>query len=109
MPVGTRVQSAAINGHIYELETTEPGLFEDGQTQASIPVRAVEPGSGFNLAPGYYAILPVPVPGIVQVVNLDGWLSVPGADSNPTSNCACACVTSSPPSTSTTPTLCIAP
>ncbi|HCF5145949.1 TPA: baseplate J/gp47 family protein [Pseudomonas aeruginosa] len=83
VPVGTRVQSAAINGHIYELETTEPGLFEDGQTQASIPVRAVEPGSGFNLAPGYYAILPVPVPGIVQVVNLDGWLSVPGADSEP--------------------------
>ncbi|OPD77845.1 hypothetical protein AO920_32540, partial [Pseudomonas aeruginosa] len=85
VPAGTRVQSAAINGHVYELETTQPGLFNDGQTQVAIPVQAVEPGSGFNLAPGYYAILPVPVPGIVQVVNPDGWLTQPGADSEPDS------------------------
>ncbi|EQB0392829.1 baseplate J/gp47 family protein [Pseudomonas aeruginosa] len=85
VPAGTRVQSAAINGHVYELETTQPGMFNDGQTQVAIPVQAVEPGSGFNLAPGYYAILPVPIPGIVQVVNPDGWLTQPGADSEPDS------------------------
>lgn len=80
---GTRVQSAAINGHVYELNTTQPGTFADGQTQLSIPVQAIDAGSGFNLAPGYYAILPVPVAGIVQVVNTEHWLTTPGDDREP--------------------------
>lgn len=80
VPVGTVVQSAAINGHVYQLVTTAPGLFSDGLMQLEIPVEAVDTGSGFNLAPGYYAILPEPVPGIAQVVNNDGWLTTPGAD-----------------------------
>lgn len=80
---GTRVQSAAINGHVYELKTTQVGTFIDGQLQLAIPVEAVDAGSGFNLAPGYYAILPVPVPGIVQVVNADNWLTTPGDDREP--------------------------
>lgn len=83
VPVDTRVQSAAINGHVYELKTTLPGTFVDGESQLSIPVEAIEAGSGYNLAPGYYAILPVPVQGIVQVVNADNWLTQPGADSEP--------------------------
>ena len=81
--VGTRVQSAAINGHVYELITTVPGSFVDGQLQLAIPVEAIDAGSGFNLAPGYYAILPVPIPGIVQVVNTDNWLTSPGDDREP--------------------------
>ncbi|PMV27262.1 MULTISPECIES: baseplate J/gp47 family protein [unclassified Pseudomonas] len=83
VPAGTRVQSAAINGHVYELITTLPGTFADGEAQLAIPVEAIEAGSGYNLAPGYYAILPVPVPGIVQVVNTDDWLTQPGADAEP--------------------------
>lgn len=83
VPAGTRVQSAAINGHVYELKTTLPGTFDDGEAQLAIPVEAIEAGSGYNLAPGYYAILPVPVPGIIQVVNTDNWLTRPGADSEP--------------------------
>jgi len=83
VPAGTRVQSAAINGHVYELITTRPGIFADGASQLTIPVEATEAGSGYNLAPGYYAILPVPVPGIVQVVNTDDWLTQPGADAEP--------------------------
>ena len=83
VPAGTRVQSAAINGHVYELKTTLPASFADGQSQLSIPVEAIEAGSGFNLAPGYYAILPVPVPGIIQVVNTDHWLTTPGDDREP--------------------------
>lgn len=80
VPAGTVVQSAAINGHIYQLVTTAVGQFTDGVMQLDIPVEAVDTGSGYNLAPGYYAILPTPVPGIAQVVNADGWLSSPGAD-----------------------------
>nr|WP_284738827.1 baseplate J/gp47 family protein [Pseudomonas marginalis] len=83
VPAGTRVQSAAINGHLYELITTLPGAFADGESQLAIPVEAIEAGSGYNLAPGYYAILPVPVPGIVQVANADDWLTQPGADAEP--------------------------
>lgn len=83
VPVGTLVQSASINGHIYQVVTTAVGVFADGLMQLQIPAEAVDTGAGFNLAPGYYAILPVPVPGIAQVVNSDGWLATPGADPEP--------------------------
>lgn len=80
VPAGTIVQSPAINGRIYQLRTTAPGTFADGLMQLEIPVEAVESGSGYNLAPGYYAILPVPVAGIAQVANTEGWLTLPGDD-----------------------------
>ena len=83
MPAGIQVHSAAINGHIYQLVTTQAVTFADGVLQLEVPTEAQEVGSGFNLAPGYYAILPVPIPGIVQVVNTDGWLIAPGADPEP--------------------------
>lgn len=80
VPIGTLVQSAVINGHAYQLVTTAVGSFVDGLLQLKIPVEAVDAGSGFNLAPGYYAILPTPVPGIVSVTNTEDWLTTPGAD-----------------------------
>ena len=83
LPAGILVQSAAINGHIYQLVTTQAATFTDGLMQLEVPVEAQEVGSGYNLAPGYYAILPVPIAGIVQVVNADGWLIAPGADPEP--------------------------
>ena len=83
VPAGTVVQSASINGHVYQVVTTAAGVFADGLMQLQIPVEAIDTGAGFNLAPGYYAILPVPVPGIAQVVNSDGWLTTLGADPEP--------------------------
>lgn len=83
MRAGVVVQSAAINGHVYQLVTTEDATFADGMQQLAIPVEAMQVGSGYNLAPGYYAILPEPVPGIAQVVNVDGWMTSPGADPEP--------------------------
>ncbi len=80
IPVGTRVQSIAINGNVYVVLTTVTTIFADGQAQVLVPVEASEAGSGFNLAPGYFSILPEPVPGVIQVVNAEGWLSRPGAD-----------------------------
>ena len=80
---GIAVQSAAINSNVYQLTTTAAATFQQGQLQLEVPVEANEAGSGYNLAPGYYAILPVPVPGIVQVANVDGWLESPGADPEP--------------------------
>ena len=83
MPAGVVVQSAAINGHVYQVATTEAVVFPDGLLQLSVPVEALEVGSGYNLAPGYYAILLEPIPGIAQVVNADGWMIAPGADPEP--------------------------
>ncbi len=83
VPAGTLIQSPAINGRVYQLVTTAEGQFSDGLMQLDIPVEAVEAGAGFNLAPGYYAILPVPVQGIAQVVNGESWLTTPGADPEP--------------------------
>nr|WP_178088550.1 MULTISPECIES: baseplate J/gp47 family protein [unclassified Pseudomonas] len=83
LPAGIVVQSSAINGHIYQLVTTTPATFADGLLQLEVPVEAQEVGSGYNLAPGYFAILPVPLAGIAQVVNADGWLISPGADAEP--------------------------
>lgn len=80
IPAGVRVQSVAINGNVYVLVTTAITQFQDGDSQVLAPVEAIEAGSGYNLAPGYYSILPEPIPGVIQVVNADGWLSQPGAD-----------------------------
>ena len=83
VPAGTLIQSPAINGRVYQVVTTAEGQFSDGLMQLDIPVEAVEAGVGFNLAPGYYAILPVPVQGIAQVANGESWLTTPGADPEP--------------------------
>lgn len=109
MPAGVVVMSPSINGHVYQLVTTEPAVFADGQLQQPVPAQAVEVGSGYNLAPGYYAILVEPIPGIAQVVNADNWMTEPGADQNRMTSCACACATSSRRSISGTPTRSIAP
>jgi uncharacterized phage protein gp47/JayE len=83
MRAGVVVQSAAINGNVYQMVTIEDAVFADGRLQQSVKVQAQQVGSGYNLAPGYYAILPEPVPGIVQVVNADNWMTSPGADPEP--------------------------
>lgn len=83
MRAGVVVQSAAINGHVYQLVTSEDAVFPEGRLQQLVKVQAQQVGSGYNLAPGYYAILPEPVTGIVQVVNDDGWMTSPGADPEP--------------------------
>ena len=80
VPTGTRIQSIAINGNVYVLVTTVATSFADGKSQVLVPAIATDAGSGFNLAPGYFSILPEPVPGVIQVVNAEGWLSQPGAD-----------------------------
>ncbi|MCG8295784.1 baseplate J/gp47 family protein [Pseudomonas entomophila] len=83
MRAGVVVRSPAINGHVYQLVTVEDALFPDGLLQLPVKAQAQTVGSGYNLAPGYYAILPEPLPGIAQVVNADGWMTAPGADAEP--------------------------
>lgn len=80
VPAGTRVQTERINGVVYVLEVTEDTTLADGLESAPVAVRATGTGSGYNLAPGYYRILPVAVAGIASVVNEDDWMVTPGAD-----------------------------
>ncbi|HGM6399579.1 TPA: baseplate J/gp47 family protein [Serratia marcescens] len=80
VPVGTVIQTERINGTIYRLLTTADVTIAPGTASALAPVVAELEGSGFNLAPGYYRILPVAVDGIASAVNEGDWLTQPGAD-----------------------------
>lgn len=80
VPAGTRVQTERINGVVYVLEVPEDTTLVEGVEGGSVAVRATGAGSGYNLAPGYYRILPVAVAGIASAVNEDDWLVTPGAD-----------------------------
>lgn len=77
---GTAVQTERINGVVYELKTTADFTIAGDVASALIPVVSVATGGAFNLAPGYYRILPVAVTGISRVVNDEDWLITPGAD-----------------------------
>ncbi|MCI9758165.1 baseplate J/gp47 family protein, partial [Proteus mirabilis] len=78
VPAGTIVQTERINGQIYSVVTTETVTIE--KESALIAVDASDAGGAFNLAPGYFRILPVAVPGIERAQNEENWLLVPGAD-----------------------------
>ncbi|MFV7361043.1 baseplate J/gp47 family protein [Citrobacter portucalensis] len=77
---GTLIQTERINGVVYTLATTADFTITADVSSAFIPVIASETGGAWNLAPGYYRILPVAVAGISRVVNEDDWLTTPGAD-----------------------------
>lgn len=80
VPAGTVVQTERINGVIYQLMVTTDTIIPANVASALIPVQAVGAGSAWNLAPGYYRILPVAVSGIASAVNEDDWLTQPGGD-----------------------------
>lgn len=83
IPAGTRVQTAPINGHVYELVTLKDQTFNEGELTLLVEAKATTSGSAYNLAPGYYCVLPEPIAGIVTVVNPNNWLTSPGADTEP--------------------------
>lgn len=80
VPAGTVVQTERINGVIYQLMVTADTIIPANVASALIPVQAAGAGSAWNLAPGYYRILPVAVSGIASAVNEDDWLTQPGGD-----------------------------
>lgn len=65
---------------MYELATTGDVVIPSGTASALLPVKATGTGGAYNLAPGYYRILPVAVDGISHVASEENWLTVPGAD-----------------------------
>lgn len=77
---GTVVQTERINGKVYALTTVADVTLPSGTASALLAVKATETGGAYNLAPGYYRILPVAVDGISHVASEENWLTVPGAD-----------------------------
>jgi len=80
LPAGTLVQTPSLNGTIYQLRVLTDTDFLPGLSTVDVAVEAVEAGAAFNLAAGYYAVLPVPIGNITGVTNDETWLVVPGAD-----------------------------
>lgn len=80
VPAGTVIQTERINGVVYALKVDADTTLAAGLASGLVPVTASEAGGAFNLAPGYYRILPVAVSGIGQAVNEDDWLLTPGAN-----------------------------
>ncbi|MGV4282549.1 baseplate J/gp47 family protein [Citrobacter freundii] len=77
---GAVVQTERINGKVYAVTTVADVTIPSGTANALLAVKATGTGGAYNLAPGYYRILPVAVDGISHVASEENWLTVPGAD-----------------------------
>ncbi|NDL64838.1 baseplate J/gp47 family protein [Acerihabitans arboris] len=80
IPAGTIIQTERINGIIYRLLTLVETVIPSGTASLAILTQAEGAGSAYNLAAGYYRILPTDIAGITSVENEDDWLTVPGSD-----------------------------
>jgi len=80
IPAGTVIQTERIDDKIYRVVTVAEVVITPGTASQAIAVKAEDAGTAYNLAPGYFRILPTEIPGITRVENLENWLSVPGAD-----------------------------
>lgn len=77
---GTVIQTERINGKVYAVSTVADVTLPSGTASALLAVKATGTGGAYNLAPGYFRILPVAVDGISHVASEENWLTVPGAD-----------------------------
>lgn len=77
---GTVIQTERINGKVYAVSTVADVTIPTGTANALLAVKATGTGGAYNLAPGYFRILPVAVDGISHVASEENWLTVPGAD-----------------------------
>lgn len=80
VPAGTVIQTERINGVVYAVTVDADYTIDAGVAGAEIPVTAEGTGTAYDLAPGYYHILPTAVEGIASATNDDNWLVTPGAD-----------------------------
>ncbi|CNI11228.1 baseplate J/gp47 family protein [Yersinia pekkanenii] len=80
VPADTVIQTERINGAVYKLMTLADTVIPAGVSGALVAVKAESAGSGHNLAPGYFRILPLAISGISSAVNENDWLTTPGAN-----------------------------
>jgi hypothetical protein len=77
---GTVVQTASLNNVVYQLVVKEDTAFLPGLATQRVNATAVNAGGAFNLAAGYFSVLPETIPNIIGVTNDVDSLVVPGAD-----------------------------
>ncbi|MCG6368902.1 baseplate J/gp47 family protein [Vibrio fluvialis] len=77
---GTIVQTTAIDGVIYQMAVIEDAVISAGLAVGKILCEATDAGEQYNLAAGYFNILPKGVSGIVSAVNEPDWITTPGAN-----------------------------
>lgn len=80
IPAATVVESPRLGDAVYRVVTVAEAVIPAGEDSVLAPVRAEAPGEAWNLGPGYYSLLPKPVPGVGSVRNDEHWLETPGAD-----------------------------
>lgn len=80
IPAGTVIQTERIDDKIYRVMTVAEVVISAGTASQAIAVKAEAAGTAYNLAPGYFRILPTEIPGVSHVENLENWLTAPGSD-----------------------------
>ncbi len=83
VPKGTIIQTERLAGVIYSVSTTETVEIAAETPSQLIPVIANDAGGAYNLAPGYFRILPVAITGIERAQSENDWLTTPGGDAEP--------------------------
>lgn len=77
---GEVIQTTSIDGVIYKLSVIEDSVISAGLAVGKILCEAVEAGDEYNLAAGYFNILPKGIAGIVSAVNEPDWITTLGAN-----------------------------
>lgn len=77
---GEIIQTTSIDGVIYKLSVIENSVIAAGLAVGKILCEAVEAGDEYNLAAGYFNILPKGIAGIVSAVNEPDWITTLGAN-----------------------------
>ncbi len=83
IPAGAQVRTVPIKGRIFRVATLAEAIMPAGKTTIDVLAEAVEPGSAYNLAEGYYAILESDVRGIDGISTAVDYLETPGTDAEP--------------------------
>ena len=80
VPAGTVVETPSINGVVYRLITQQDATFVGSNATLDVSTQAEAVGAAYNLAAGYYNILPDPITGVTAVANPADWITQPGTD-----------------------------
>lgn len=80
IPASVWVTTERINGVIYRVKPKQDVISPAGEAVARVICEAEAPGTAWNLASGYYAILSAPIDGVLSVRNPEDWITTTGAD-----------------------------
>ena len=77
---GSIIQTLPIDGVIYKVKVLAETIIGVGVETGTVLVEALEAGIAYNLAAGYFNILPEELPGILAATNEPDWITKLGAN-----------------------------